>query len=99
MALDPDILFFDEPSAGLDPISSKLLDDLILELRDSLGATVVAVSHELPSIFAIGDNAVFLDAETGTMIAQGNPRALLAESTDPKVRAFLTRGEASVTAR
>jgi phospholipid/cholesterol/gamma-HCH transport system ATP-binding protein len=99
MALDPDILFFDEPSAGLDPISSKLLDGLILELRDSLGATVVAVSHELPSIFAIGDNAVFLDAETGTMIAQGNPRALLAESTDPKVRAFLTRGEASVTAR
>jgi len=99
MALDPDILFFDEPSAGLDPISSKLMDDLILELRDSLGATVVAVSHELPSIFAIGDNAVFLDAETGTMIAQGNPRALLAESTDPKVRAFLTRGDAGVPAR
>ncbi len=99
MALDPDILFFDEPSAGLDPISSKLLDDLILELRDSLGATVVAVSHELPSIFAIGDNAVFLDGETGTMIAQGNPRALLAESADPKVREFLTRGEAGVPAR
>jgi len=99
MALDPDILFFDEPSAGLDPISSKLLDDLILELRDSLGATVVAVSHELPSIFAIGDNAVFLDGETGTMIAQGNPRTLLAESTDPKVHEFLTRGEAGVPAR
>jgi len=99
MALDPDILFFDEPSAGLDPISSKLMDDLILELRDSFGATVVAVSHELPSIFAIGDNALFLDAETGTMIAQGNPRALLAESTDPKVRAFLTRGDAGVPAR
>jgi phospholipid/cholesterol/gamma-HCH transport system ATP-binding protein len=94
MALDPDILFFDEPSAGLDPISSKRLDDLILELRDSLGATVVAVSHELPSIFAIGDNAVFLDGDTGTMIAQGHPRALLTESTDPKVHAFLTRGEA-----
>jgi phospholipid/cholesterol/gamma-HCH transport system ATP-binding protein len=99
MALDPDILFFDEPSAGLDPVSSKLLDDLILELRDSLGATVVAVSHELPSIFAIGDNAVFLDGETGTMIAQGNPRALLAESTDPMVHEFLTRGEMGVPAR
>jgi phospholipid/cholesterol/gamma-HCH transport system ATP-binding protein len=99
MALDPDILFLDEPSAGLDPISSKLLDDLILELRDSLGATVVAVSHELPSIFAIGDNAVFLDGETGTMIAQGNPRALLADSTDPKVHEFLTRGTARVPAR
>jgi phospholipid/cholesterol/gamma-HCH transport system ATP-binding protein len=91
MALDPDILFFDEPSAGLDPISSKLLDDLILELRDSLGATVVVVTHELASIFAIGDNSVVLDAETKTMIAQGNPKRLLAESTDPKVRAFLTR--------
>ena len=61
MALDPDILFFDEPSAGLDPISSRLLDDLILELRDSLGATVVIVTHELASIFAIGTNSVFLD--------------------------------------
>ena len=71
MALDPDILFFDEPSAGLDPISSKLLDDLILQLRDSLGATVVVVTHELPSIFAIGDNSVFLDAETRTMLACG----------------------------
>lgn len=99
MALDPDILFFDEPSAGLDPVSSRLLDDLILELRDSLGTTVVAVSHELPSIFAIGDNAVFLDGETRTMIAQGNPRVLLAESTDPRVHAFLTRGKAGVPAR
>jgi len=91
MALDPDILFFDEPSAGLDPISSKLLDDLILELRDSLGATVVVVTHELASIFAIGDDSVFLDAETKTMIARGNPKTLLAETADPKVRAFLTR--------
>ena len=64
MALDPEILFFDEPSAGLDPISSRLLDDLILELRDSLGATVVVVTHELASIFTIGNNSVFLDAET-----------------------------------
>ena len=64
MALDPEILFFDEPSAGLDPISSRLLDDLILELRDSLGATIVVVTHELASIFAIGNNSIFLDVET-----------------------------------
>jgi phospholipid/cholesterol/gamma-HCH transport system ATP-binding protein len=92
MALDPDILFFDEPSAGLDPISSKLLDDLILELRDSLGATVVMVTHELASIFAIATNSVFLDAETKTMIAAGDPKALM-HSADPKVRSFLSRGQ------
>jgi phospholipid/cholesterol/gamma-HCH transport system ATP-binding protein len=97
MALDPDILFFDEPSAGLDPVSSRRLDDLILELRDSLGATVVVVTHELPSIFAIGDNAVYLDAETRTMIAQGNPKTLRDTATDPKVHAFLTRGELEAT--
>ncbi len=95
MALDPDILFFDEPSAGLDPISSKRLDDLILQLRDSLGATVVVVTHELPSIFAIGDNSVFLDAETRTMLAVGKPSTLLKECTIPKVQAFLTRGAAA----
>ena len=93
MALDPDILFFDEPSAGLDPISARRLDELILELRDSLGATVVVVTHELASIFAIGNNSVFLDAETRTMIAVGDPNRLLQESTDPKIRSFLTRGE------
>ncbi len=93
MALDPDILFFDEPSAGLDPISSRQLDDLILELRDSLGATVVVVTHELASIFAIGSNSVFLDAETRTMIAAGDPKKLRDESDDPRVRRFLTRGE------
>jgi len=93
MALDPDILFFDEPSAGLDPISARRLDELILELRDSLGATVVVVTHELASIFAIGNNSVFLDAETRTMIAVGDPNRLLEESTDPKIRSFLTRGE------
>jgi phospholipid/cholesterol/gamma-HCH transport system ATP-binding protein len=92
MALDPDILYFDEPSAGLDPISSRLLDDLILELRDSLGATIVVVTHELPSIFTIGTNSVFLDADTRTMIAQGDPKELR-EHGDPKVRRFLTRGE------
>ena len=94
MALDPDILFLDEPSAGLDPISARRLDDLILELRDSLGSTVVVVTHELASIFAIGDDSVFLDPETRTMIARGNPKTLLAESTIPKVQAFLTRGQA-----
>ena len=93
MALDPDILFFDEPSAGLDPISAHLLDELIIALRNSLGATVVVVTHELASIFAIGNNAVFLDADTKTMIAAGDPRQLLAESKDPKVIDFLTRGE------
>src|SRR5215475_7690280 len=93
MALDPDILFFDEPSAGLDPLTSRRLDDLILDLRASLGATMVVVTHELPSIFAIGDRAVFLDNETRTMIALGNPKTLRDESPDPKVRAFLTRGQ------
>lgn len=93
MALDPDILFFDEPSAGLDPVSARLLDDLILELKDSLGSTVIVVTHELASIFAIADNSVFLDPETRTMITTGNPKTLLKESHDPKVRKFLTRGE------
>ena len=92
MALDPGILFFDEPSAGLDPISSHLLDNLILELRDSLGATVVIVTHELASIFAIGNNSVFLDADSKTMIASGDPKQLRAESKNHTVRSFLTRG-------
>jgi phospholipid/cholesterol/gamma-HCH transport system ATP-binding protein len=93
MALDPEILFFDEPGAGLDPISARRLDDLIIELRDSLGTTVVVVTHELASIFAIGNNSVFLDADSRTMIATGNPNRLRDESDDPKVRSFLTRGE------
>jgi len=93
MALDPDILFFDEPSAGLDPVSAKLLDDLILELRDSLGTTIVVVTHELASIFAIANNSVYLDVETRTMTAIGDPKKLLAESKDPNVRKFLTRGK------
>jgi len=93
MALDPDLLFFDEPGAGLDPISSRLLDDLILELRDSLGATIVVVTHELASIFAIATNSVFLDAESRTMIATGVPTELRDRSTDERVRRFLRRGE------
>jgi phospholipid/cholesterol/gamma-HCH transport system ATP-binding protein len=95
IALDPSILFFDEPSAGLDPISSKRLDDLILELRDALGATVVLVTHELPSIFAIADKAIFLDAETHTAIAFGPPRELLATCENRTVREFLTRGRSA----
>ena len=99
MALDPEILFFDEPSAGLDPISARLLDDLILELRDSLGTTVVVVTHELASIFAIGNNSVFLDTETKTMIAQGDPKTLLVDSQDSRVRKFLTRGDSGHVAQ
>lgn len=94
MALDPDILFFDEPTAGLDPVSARLLDDLILQLRDSLGATVVIVTHDLASIFAVGNNSIYLDAEAKTMTAQGNPKQLLDDSKDLKVLNFLTRGEA-----
>ena len=94
MAMDPDILFFDEPSAGLDPVSARLLDDLILELRASLGTTFVVVTHELASIFAIANNSVYLDVETRTMTASGDPKKLLAESTNANVRNFLTRGEA-----
>jgi len=91
LALDPEILFLDEPSTGLDPISARLLDDLILDLRDALGTTVVVVTHDLASIQAIGDNAVFLDPEAKTMTAHGSPKALLADPPHPKVRAFLTR--------
>lgn len=97
MALDPEILFFDEPSAGLDPVSAKLLDDLILELRDSLGTTIVIVTHELSSIFAIGDDSIFLDTDSKTMIASGNPKKLLDECEDPRVHRFLTRGNEKST--
>jgi phospholipid/cholesterol/gamma-HCH transport system ATP-binding protein len=93
MALDPDILFFDEPSAGLDPISASLLDELILELRESLGATIIIVTHELASIFAIGNNSVYLDPDKKTMTAAGDPKKLLEETKDPELRRFLTRGK------
>ena len=92
MALDPDILFFDEPSAGLDPISARNLDELILELRESLGATIIIVTHELASIYAIGTNSVFLDSVSRTMLATGNPRALLAGCDNQVVINFLSRG-------
>jgi phospholipid/cholesterol/gamma-HCH transport system ATP-binding protein len=97
MALDPEVLFFDEPSAGLDPVSAKRLDELILQLRDSLGATVVVVTHELASIFAIANNSVFLDPETRTMIAGGDPNVLLRDNHDPRIQNFLRRGEAEKT--
>ena len=92
MALDPEILFFDEPSAGLDPLSAKRLDDLILELRDSLGTTIVVVTHELASIFAIGNNSVFLDVDTKTQLATGDPAELRDHHPNAFVRNFLQRG-------
>lgn len=92
IALDPAYLFFDEPSAGLDPISAKNLDELIVEIRDSLGATVIIVTHELASIFAIATNSVFLDSEARTMLATGNPHDLVHSEKDGKVIDFLTRG-------
>ncbi len=92
IALDPEFLFFDEPSAGLDPISARNLDDLILELKESLGATVVIVTHELASIYAIANNSVFLDSESKTMLASGDPKDLLKESENNTLIRFLTRG-------
>ena len=93
MAMDPEILFFDEPSAGLDPVSARRLDDLILQLSEILQTTMVVVTHELASIFTIGNNSVFLDASQRTMTATGHPKKLLAETQDPTLRTFLTRGE------
>lgn len=91
LSLDPDILFFDEPSAGLDPSTSARLDELILNLRDGLGATIIMVSHELPSLFAIADDGIFLDAVTKTPIAHGAPTALRDHCDDAQVRAFMRR--------
>ena len=96
LALDPKVLFLDEPSAGLDPVSSRHLDDLILELRDTLETTFVIVSHELESIFTIANNIIFLDNQTRTIKAKGNP-VLLRDDPDTELcaRDFLTRGAAS----
>ena len=91
LSLEPDVLFLDEPSAGLDPVASKRLDDLILQLRDGFGVTVIMVSHELPSLLAICDDGIFLDAETKTAIAKGSPRALLETCDLPAVHAFMHR--------
>jgi phospholipid/cholesterol/gamma-HCH transport system ATP-binding protein len=94
MALDPEILLFDEPSAGLDPVSAYRLDELILHLRDSLGSTVVIVTHELASILGIGTDSIFLDIDTQSIIARGPPRDLLAHCEEPNVVRFLNRGDA-----
>jgi phospholipid/cholesterol/gamma-HCH transport system ATP-binding protein len=91
MALDPRILFLDEPSAGLDPITSAELDALVLRLRDSLGITFVVVSHELPSVFTIADRVVMLDKRTKKIVADGDPRDLQQNATDPWVRRFFNR--------
>ena len=91
LALDPEVLFFDEPSSGLDPITASRLDDLILQLRDSFGTTIVVVSHDLDSIFKIADRAVFLDIEHKTMTALGNPGDLRDDPPTDEVHRFLTR--------
>lgn len=94
LALDPEIVYFDEPSAGLDPVSSKLLDDLILDINQSLGTTIVVVTHELSSIFTIGTNSIFLDGATKSIGGYGNPKSLLKNPPSEAVKQFLTRGEA-----
>ncbi len=92
MALDPEILFCDEPSSGLDPLSARRLDELLCELNASLGTTMVVVSHDLDSIFAIAGNGVFLDAESRTMLASGSPQEMLRNNDHPRIRDFLSRG-------
>jgi len=92
LALDPEILYFDEPSAGLDPVSSKHLDDLILDINHSLGTTLIIVTHELASIFAIGNNSIFLDSESKTIIGRGDPKELVKHPPNEIVYNFLTRG-------
>jgi phospholipid/cholesterol/gamma-HCH transport system ATP-binding protein len=98
LALDPDVLFLDEPSSGLDPVAARHLDDLILDLRDALHTTVVIVSHDLANLFTTADDGIFLDGQTRTAIARGSPGSLRDHSEDPRVQAFMKRGE-TVTAR
>lgn len=93
LALDPEVLFLDEPSAGLDPITSCALDDLILKLKDETKKTFVVVTHELPSIFKIADRAAMFDKARQGMIALGSPQELKERSDDPFVRKFFNRGE------
>lgn len=92
MALDPEILIIDEPSSGLDPLTARRLDELIMELRNSLGTTIVVISHDIASILTIGNNSIFLSSETQPMLTTGNPRRALQEGV-PVVRRFLSRGE------
>ena len=93
LALNPEIVYFDEPSAGLDPVSSKNLDDLILEINKTLGTTIIVVTHELASIFAIAKNSIFLDKTIQTISAKGSPQALLKNPPNAQIYEFLTRGE------
>ena len=93
LALDPKIVYFDEPSAGLDPVSSKLLDDLIVKINESLNTTIVIITHELSSIFNIATNSIFLDVNTKSILAQGNPKEILNTTENETVLKFLTRGE------
>jgi phospholipid/cholesterol/gamma-HCH transport system ATP-binding protein len=92
MALDPEILVIDEPSSGLDPLTALRLDELIMELRNSLGTIIVVITHDIASILNIGNNSIFLNTQTRTMISTGNPRRALAQGT-AEVRRFLSRGE------
>jgi len=93
LALDPDLLFFDEPSAGLDPLTSRNLDETILDINASLGPTIVIVSHELPSIFALADRSVFLNASDRRQMEIGDPNTMKTHSIHPQVRTFLNRGD------
>lgn len=93
LALDPEIVYFDEPSAGLDPVSSKLLDNLIIDINQSLGTTMVIVTHELASIFDIGSNSIYLDGNSKSIIARGNPNDLLKNPPNETIYNFLTRGK------
>jgi len=96
MALDPEIVFLDEPSAGLDPITSSALDDLVLKLRASKRMTFVVVTHELPSVFKIADRAAMFDKARGGLVALGDPRELRERSPDDFVKRFFNRGECHV---
>ncbi len=93
LALDPSIVFLDEPSAGLDPVTSRKLDELVLQVRDSFGTTLVVVSHELASIFGIADRVIMLDRGAQGIIAEGAPRTLATTSRDPRVLEFMHRGD------
>lgn len=91
LALDPEILFLDEPSAGLDPVSAAKLDELILKIRTNFGTTIIAVTHDLDSIFKIGDRIAYLDAASKTLLAVGKPNTLKSAKHNLKVANFLSR--------